>query len=194
MRIAASIVVLIIMLFVSLNYSWLVWKGEVQPVLATWLIFFVSTHLSFWTYWSSKKHNFISNIANTVDTIDITIVFLGILVLGKTINLNFNQFEIGCLVASGIVFIFWRLRGLHEFSNMSIQVIMTIAYFPTLYKLWYAPENSESFVMWTGVVITSLFSLVPAIMDRDKLAVIYASRAGVLATVIILLMIRIGFK
>ena len=179
------------MLFVGLRYSWLTRQGDIQPVMATWLLFCVAVSLSLWTYWSSKKHSVVSNVGNAIDFIIVWMILASIIFLGKNVRLGFNGFEIGCLIASAIILVFWRISKKHQASNLSLQGIMTIAYFPTLRQLWSAKDNTESFSIWIVIWIASTAALIPAFTDKDKLAIAYASRAFILVTVLLGLMIRI---
>lgn len=194
MKKAAALTTAVLMLVVGGRYSWLTYQGEIQPVLATWLLFYVAIILSFWTYWSSEKHSLISNVQNAVDTIAVGMILFSIIFLGKNVRLGFNGLELGCLIASGAVLVFWKMSKLHEVSNLTLQGIMAIAYLPTLYQLWQAAKNTESFGPWIVGWIASATALVPAIMDRDKLAIVYAARALIFTSILLGLMIRLELR
>lgn len=190
----AAYVVTILMLIVGFRYSWLTWQGEIQPVLATWVLFLVAVGLSFMTYWSTTKHSVAGNIINVVDLFNVCLIMFSILVLGKNIRLGFNLFEIGCLVASGTILIFWRLSRKHATSNMALQAIMTVAYFPMFYQLWHASRNTEQLGVWVLVWVASAIALIPATIDRDKLGFIYAMRSLSMVSVVLILMFRINLR
>ncbi len=194
MRKIAVFIVTVLMLIVGFRYSWLTWQGQIQPTLATWLLFFVATFLSFRTYWATEKHSFAGNIINTIDLFNVCLITFSILVLGKNTRMGFNAFELGCLIASGAILIFWKLSKLHVASNLALQVIMTVAYFPTLHHLWSALKNTEQLDVWIMVWVASVFALIPAFIDRDKLAFVYASRSLIMVSALLILILRIYLR
>ena len=173
------------------RYVYLVAQKEIYPALTTWILFCVAVSLSFRTYWSSRKHSIVGNLANFVDLILVWIILVGILLFGQNVNLIFRPFEIWCLISSGIVLLFWILSKKHLLSNLLLQVIMTVAYFPTIYNLWYATNNTESFSVWCVWLIGGFTSLIIAILKKDTLGIVYSSRAFVLVSIILILMLRI---
>lgn len=193
MRKISAFIATALMLIVGFRYSWLTWQGEIQPVLATWLLFLVAVFLSFMTYWSTEKHSFTGNIINTTDLFNMCLIMFSIIVLGKNTILEFNAFDISCLVASGIILVFWRLSKMHVIANLALQGIMTVAYFPTIYRLWHTKTNTEQFGVWILVWIASAVALIPAYINRDKLGMIYASRSLTMVSVVLILMLIIYF-
>lgn len=177
--------------FMTTYYVWLIMQNEIQPVLTTWILFCVAVSLSFRTYWSSKKHSVVGNIGNFIDLGVVWLILLSILLFGKNINFAFNTFETCCLVASLGILLFWKLSKQHMLSNIALQVIITVAYFPTIYRLWYATQNTESFSVWSIWLIGVSASLATVILHKDTLGIIYSSRAFVLVLIIMILMLRI---
>lgn len=172
------------------RYIMLIKQGEIKPALATWTIFVVSVILSFQTYWSTGKKSIIANIANATDVVAVIGIFTSILIFGKG-NLTFNLFEIYCLAASFGILIFWKTSKKHTLSNILLQVIMTVAYLPTFYRLWFATTNTESFLVWSIWIIGTSASLITSILYKDTLGILYASRAFVLTAIVIALMVRL---
>jgi hypothetical protein len=191
---AAALAVVTLMLCFGVSYSWLTWQGKVTPVLATWMLFCVATSLSFWTYWSTEKHSLMGNIGNTIDLMVAWLILGAILVLGKDIRLGFNPFEISCLVASGVILTFWKLTKQHVAANLALQGVMAIAFLPTLYQLWHATQNTETFGLWLIVWIATCLALIPAWMKKDRLAMVYVCRGIIFVTVLLGLMIRIEIR
>lgn len=178
----------------GLWYCWQTYTGSIQPTLATWIIFSVATTLSLWTYWSSEQHNLISNILNTVDTFSVNAILLVIVLFGVNVRFGINRFELGCLVACGVILVIWRFTKKHAASNLTLQTVMTVAYLPTINQLWNATTNTESFVVWAVWFVGCSLALVTARLSKDKLAVVYAARALLMVSIIIVLMIRIALK
>jgi len=178
------------MLFVGLRYSWLTSCGVIHPVFATWLLFFVPVVLSFLTYWSSPKHSIGGNIANATDLVIVTMILLTMVCSGNS-QLHFNRFEVVCFIMSAAVIVFWRVTKRSVAANFATQVILTIGYMPMLYHLWHAKSNSESVSTWCLVWISAVVATIPAIIDKDRVGIIYALRAVALVSIALLLMLRI---
>lgn len=193
-RRGTAIIAALVVLLVDARYCWLVWRGDAAPVLATWLLFAVAVSLSFATYWASEKHSIVGNIGNAVDVVGVWAILLFVALLGKHVRLGFSPFELGCLVASGLILLLWRASKLHATSNLALQVVMTVAYFPTIAQLWGATSSTEPLAFWTAIWVSAVLTLVPAIIDRDRLACAYAGRAVVMVSVLIALMLRIQLR
>ncbi len=192
MRNIAAIVASLLSFFLSFIYCYFIWRDQIEPVMTTWLLFCVSVSLSFWTYWASEKHSLIGNIGNLIDMVLVWSILFAIVFLGKADRFNFNSVEIGCLIASGIILIYWRRSRKHIQANIALQTIMVIAYAPLFYKLWFATQNPELVMFWALGCVTSCFALVPAFIDRDKLAVLYSMRALIMSLFVLLLIYRIS--
>ncbi len=194
MRRNAALLSAAIVLGTCVRYCWLTWHGDIHPVLTTWILFWVAVLLSFSTYWSSEKHSIIGNIGNAVDVVAVTTNLSCIVLLGRQTRFRFTPTEIACLAACGIILVVWRLSRQHVVSNLALQVVMTVAYIPTIVQLWGASTNSESIVTWSLIWLAGVLSFIPAIIDRDRLAIAYATRATIMVTVLIGLMVRIALR
>lgn len=184
---------MVLNLFAGIRYSYLVAKEEIQPVLATWILLCVAISLSLWTYYSSKKRNLWSNVANISDFAVVWIILISIALCGDEVNLTFSRFDMVCLIASILILSFWQISKRHATSNLITQGLMTIGYFPTLHELWNASENTEPFGAWIMFLIISVTALIPPIIDKDRLAMIYAIRAVTLVSLVLFCMLRIEF-
>lgn len=184
-------VIAALVMFMGLRYSWLTWHGQIQPVLATWVIFAVAASLSWWTYWSSPRHSVSNNMGNASDLVIVWMILITIMVSRHSSRTSFNWFEIGCLTATGIILLFWRFSRRHTTSNLLLQVLMSVAYLPTLYQLWRATANTEPLVVWLGTWTASFLATVQAIRTKDRLALAYAGRALMFVTIVVLLIIRL---
>lgn len=188
---AAACLTMAIMLLVAGRYSWLIWKRKVEPVLSTWLLFFIATALSLWTYWSREQHSLTSNIANLADMFVVTAILLSIICFGKEVSLGFKNFELWCFASSGIILILWRLSEWHVVSNFMLQGILAVGYVPTFIRLLKAQKNTEAFEIWIGVWLASLIAILPAFQAGDWVAIVYPARALLSASVMIGLMLRL---
>jgi hypothetical protein len=180
-----------LMLVMNFWYCYLVVKGEIHPTLMTWIIFSIAVSLSFGTYWASENHNLISGVCNTTDTVLVLIVTFIIVFFGKNVRFEINTFEIICIILALIILVFWRITKEHEKSNLFLQGVMVIAYLPTFYQLWGASVTSESLKTWGINWLISLLGIITAVLGKDKLAIIYSTRALIMITILIFLILRI---
>lgn len=187
-----AIVTIILMVTSQTWYSYLAVKGITHPTLMTWIIFFVAVSLSFSTYWSSKKHDLLSNICNTADIILVFAVIIVVVFFCNNVRFSMNLFEVICLLLSIVILIFWRITKTHELSNIFIQIIMVIAYFPTFYHLWTVSGTSESIVAWSISWLAALSGVVTGLFGKDKLAIIYSGRSLLMITILLILILRLA--
>jgi hypothetical protein len=83
--------------------------------------------------------------------------------------------------------VFWLISQHHVVSNVLIQVILIIAYFPVISRIWKSNENTESFAVWIGLFLAPCISL---LSSKGVLATIYSSRAIISTSVLLALMVR----
>ncbi len=187
---SAAIATVVTMLVEGMIYVWSMKSLGVRPVFTTWLLFFVASSLSLWTYWSTEKHSVVGNIANVADAFVCAAILTGVIIFEKG-NLMGSAFDEYCLIASVVILVFWRVTKHHTLSNLSLQAVMTIAYLPTFFELWHTAVNTEFLPMWILSWVSSIFALVPARVKKDRLGTVYAGRGLVLVSVVIWLILRI---
>lgn len=175
-------------------YCWSVYTDSVQPVLATWILLATTTSLSFWTYWSTKRRDIISNVGNLKDVIVSWLILVCTFALDKNIRLGFNMFEIGCLATAVVILIAWRYTKHDVASNLALQVLMVVSYFPLYYHLGTAKENTESFILWGAAWTAGAVGFIPAYLSRDRLAILYSCRGIAMMTMVLALMARLELK
>lgn len=184
----------ILMGIVGFRYSYLILKGRMRPVLATWLLFSLTVGLSLLTYFSSEGSTVTANMVNIMDVFMCWSLLL-VLVFTRDKNATyFSNFDKYCFMASGAIFMFWVLTWQHELSNILLQLIITIAYLPTLARLWKANKHSESFGMWGMIWTATALGLFSAMQQSNLLGIIYAARGLFLISALLLLMVRIERK
>lgn len=194
MKKITAFVVSFLMAIAAIRYCYLIIVGEIHPVLITWLLFSLAVGMGIWTYLNAdSKRDLVTNIANTVDVFATWSITLTLVLFGDNVGFKFVSFEMLCLMAVIIVLIYWRISHRANTANIAINVILVVAYLPTIKGLWLATENTESFSVWTMVLISSLTALYNPFKERDLFALLYASRATILTSVIIGLMLRIEF-
>jgi hypothetical protein len=86
--------------------------------------------------------------------------------------------------------LFWFITKNHIVTHTLTQGILVIAYFPVISRLWKTRENSESFLIWLGMLLAPVLSL---LSSKGILATIYSVRAIVCITLLLLLMLRVEY-
>ena len=124
---------------------------------------------------------------NTVDLIYVVTVCIAILLFGDKSS-KFTRFDRGCLIAVLIILLFWIFTRNHWLTNIMMQLILVIAYFPVVKRLIDSRENTEPFSVWIGMLLAPSIAL---ISSKGTLATIYSVRAIFCVGTLLLLMLRI---
>ena len=182
-------------MFVSaVDYVRRAWKGETNPVLATWILMTVVIGLSFWMYWNSPKFSWTGNIGLIAALFNIMIILTGVIATNLkngTTGVAFNGVQLLCLVLGGVVFVFWLLTDQPLTAYVLVQCIALIAYAATVKRLWNSERSTEPQFLWTSVLLASLCALYPAWVKHELFAWIYLARAIPSTAVVIYLIARI---
>ena len=189
MREFSIISVTIIILLVAIAYIRLLIKHKIKPALAMWIFFTIAVSMSLITYLSESNYSFLDNIVNSIDLIYVSTVSAAIIIFGDKSS-KFTRFDKGCLVVVIIIIIFWLFTRNHFVTNILIQVIMVISYFPVIKRFIDSKENTESLIVWSGMLLAPALSL---LSSQGLLATIYAVRAIVCTGLLVLLMLRIEY-
>jgi hypothetical protein len=179
--------VIIITLAIMVRYILLLVRKEIKPALAMWLFFSVAISMSLVTYRSEGGYGLLDNIMNTADLIYVVTVCVAILLFGDRSS-RFTRFDRGCLVAVMIIVLFWLITRNHHMTNILMQLILVIAYFPVVKRLLDSRENTEPFSVWIGMLLAPSIAL---ISSKGTLATIYSVRAIFCVSILLLLMLRI---
>lgn len=176
-----------ITLIIMVRYILLLVRKEIKPALAMWLFFSVAIIMSLVTYRSESGYGLLDNIMNTVDLIYVVTVCIAIFLFGDKSS-KFTGFDRGCLIAVLIILLFWVFTRNHWVTNIMMQLILVIAYFPVVKRLIDSRENTEPFSVWIGMLLAPSIAL---ISSRGTLATIYSVRAIFCVGTLLLLMLRI---
>lgn len=163
----------LINLFVAARSWVLIYKKRIQPSLAMWLFFLIAISVSLITYLKDGDFRFQDNILNVADLFMAGSIVICILLFGEK-STRFNRFDTFCLSFVMVILFFWIITRNHFISNILMQLIMVIAYFPTYNRLIITRKNSESFTVWISMLTASLVAL---ISTKGLLAQIYVWRA-----------------
>jgi hypothetical protein len=162
-------------------------KKEIQPALAMWIIFSVAVVMSLVTYLKEGNYDFTDNILNSVDVIYVVTVSVAIAIFGEKSS-KITRFDLGCLIVVGLIVVFWLFTQNHLVTNFMIQTILVIAYFPVVKRLFETRENTEPFLIWIGMLIAPVLSL---LSSKGLLATVYSVRAIICVGSLLLLMLWI---
>jgi len=185
MRDFSIISVTLITVFLTIRYIWQLVKKEIQPALAMWIMFSVAVGMSLVTYLAEDNYGFLDNILNTVDVFYVVTISVAIAIFGGKSS-KINRFDKGCLLVVSIIVIFWIFTQNHLVTNILIQCILVIAYFPVIKRLLETRKNSEPFLIWIGMLIAPVFSL---LSSKGLLATVYSVRAIICVGLLLLLML-----
>jgi len=170
-------------------------KGRVRPVLATWLFFSVATVLSAVTdFRESGVHNLAVNAFNLADTCASLLICAVILISKKYERKPFTPLDKACWAAVVLTFLLWLISGQNVVAHLSIQVILVVAYIPTLIHLWNAEKNTESFGMWFFDFAASSFGLIQPIGQMALLPLVYGIRSVLSTIAVMALIVRLKYK
>lgn len=177
-----------LMVIATIRYVYQVRRKDISPTLSTWIIFLLGTGLSLATYAIAEKHDFRSGILNTIDVISVSMIVLAILMWGKR-NVFFAPFERWYLAGVGMILVYGIVFGDAWRSNIFTQILITIGYAPTIQKLLTDGRDTESLTAWSLVLSACIIALYPASQDGNVLAVLYALRAVVMVSFILIIIV-----
>lgn len=174
-------------LFIIVAYVVMLHQKKIRPSLAMWVFFTLAVSMSLLTYLKEGNFGFWDNVLNTTDlalvfSITLAIVFMG----GK--QSHFSRFDWWCLAMVLLIIVYWYFSQNHLVSNLAIQLVLVIAYFPVVKRMVSSKSNSEPFIVWIAMMIAPLISL---LSSKGTLATIYAVRAFACTGILLLLMLRI---
>ena len=176
-------------LAITIWYSWLTYKQKIKPALAMWIFFTIAVAISLTTYMKSDQFSLYDNILNSTDLILTVTITIAIYFFGDHSS-RFSRFDKACLIAVSTIVLFWFITKNHFITHLLTQTILVIAYFPVISRLWKTRENSESFIIWIGMMLAPFLSL---LSSKGILATIYSVRAIICILILLLLMLRVEY-
>jgi hypothetical protein len=162
-------------------------RKEIQPALAMWIMFSIAVAMSLITYLKEGNYGFSDNILNSVDVIYVITISVAIAIFGEKSS-KITRFDLGCLIVVGLIVVFWLFTQNHLITNFMIQTILVIAYFPVVKRLFETRVNSEPFLIWVGMLIAPVLSL---LSSKGMLATVYSVRAIICVGTLLILMLWI---
>ena len=190
MRDFSIISVTLITILLTIRYIWQLVKKEIQPALAMWIMFSIAVGMSLVTYLAEDNYGFLDNILNTVDVFYVVTISVAIAIFGGKSS-KITKFDKACLLVVLMIVIFWIFTQNHLLTNFLIQSILVIAYFTVIIRLLKTRQNSEPFLIWIGMLIAPVFSL---LSSKGMLATIYSVRAIICVGLLLMLMLWVEVK
>lgn len=187
MKLFSIISVSLITIALTVTYIKQLVRKEIKPALAMWLMFSVAVGMSLVTYLKEGDFGILDNILNTVDLVYVVSVSVAIAIWGDSSS-KINRFDMFCLLVVSCIIVFWIFTQNHLVTNFFIQSILVIAYFPVVKRLFETRENTEPFLIWIGMLIAPVLSL---LSSKGLLATVYSVRAIICVGTLLLLMLWI---
>ena len=134
-----------------------------------------------------------SGILNTMDVLEVGSILVAVLIFGHARGVRFSRFEKWYLAGIALIVAYGVTSGDAWGSNLFVQVLIALGYVPTVHKIISLKRNTESFMAWSFSFLAGIFALVPAIVDGNVLAIVYAGRTVVMVGMFLSLMAYFQF-
>lgn len=168
-------------------------KGTVVPTKSSWAIFSVVTGLSVSSFLATK-FDVVSGAYGIADFALCLVVFCLTLFFSRGEKAKFKSFEKYYLIGAFACVLFWVVSNNSFVTNLLVQSLIVIGYFPTIHNILSTRKSSESKFAWTIWTMGVLLSLYPALVNRNTLAVVYSLRGTVMCLTILFLTHRFQEK
>lgn len=175
----AVLVTVALMLISAVDYVRRAWKGETNPVPATWVLMLVMMTLSCWMYWQSPTKSWTGNIAVPTGALNVVYILTAVIILNVrrgSLSVAFDRLQRWCLAGGAGVVVFWFFTKNALISYILVQCIGLIAYAATARRLWYAERVTEPIFFWFCVLSANLCALYTAWVRDDTYSWIYLAR------------------
>lgn len=173
MKLLSAFAVVVTNLLLTVYYYRLIYRNKIKPSLAMWVFFTLAVSMSLFTYLKEDSHSLWDNVLNTADLFFVSAVALSVLLFGDR-STRFSRFDLVCLVVVVLIAVFWLITQNHLVTNLLVQAILVIAYFPVIHRMIRTRENHESYPIWGGMLLAAVLALFSA---SGKLALVYTLRA-----------------
>jgi hypothetical protein len=189
---AAGVVVLLD-LWVGGRYCVKLMRKQAHPRIATWLIFELGVVMSLVATFASRDHSVVKAALNLTDFVVVTVILVALLFEQRGEKISFTRNEWACLLIAGVTMVLWGGTKTAWVGVVGFQVVMVVAYLPTVEHMWRwrvgrSPEPVET---WGVNAVAALIGVVVALVGgRDYVAMLYPLRAFVLCGVIVGLVVR----
>ncbi len=149
--------------------------------------------MSLAAYFASPDHSIVKAALNLTDAIVVTVILALLFAEQRGTRIPFTTNERLCLVISFITVAAWAITKTAWLGLVGFQVVMSVAYFPTIESVWqWKPGRSpEPIETWAINALAALLGVVIAVTgSHDYVAMLYPLRAFLLCTIIVALVAR----
>lgn len=190
----AAIVVVALDVFVGGYYCTKLIRREAHPRIATWLIFEIGVLMSLAAYFTARNHSIVKAALNVTDAVVVTTILTSLLFIERHRRIRFTRNEQLCLLISCISLIAWAVTKTAWIAIAGFQVVMSVAYVPTIENLWRRRPGQPPEPIWSWS-INALAALIGVVIDltgarHDYLAMLYPLRAFTFCMVVVTLLVR----
>lgn len=189
----AAIVVAFLDVCVGARYCAKLVRKESSPRIATWLIFEIGVVMSLAAYFASPDHSIVKAALNLTDAIVVTVILALLFAEQRGAKIPFTTNERLCLVISFITLAAWAITKTAWIGLVGFQVVMSVAYFPTIESVWrWKPGRSpEPIETWAINALAAFISVIVAVSgSHDYVAMLYPLRAFILCMIVVALVGR----
>lgn len=169
-------------------------RRETFPRIATWLIFEIGVMMSLAAFFASHDHSIVKAALNVTDGVVVTAILASLFIERRGERILFTRNEQLCLVISCITMAVWAITKTAWIGFVGFQVVMCVAYFPTIESVWQwrrlsgSPEPVET---WSINAVAALIGVVIDVTgSHDYIAMLYPLRAFILCVIIAVLVRR----
>jgi hypothetical protein len=189
-----QIIIVICVLASTFIYIKGIRNNTVKPILATRIFLLLAFLLSALTsYKQTGTQGLLANMLNIVDFLSVLATFFA-MAMSKNQRREFTKFEKICLYFVIVIFLIWIISGQNILANILIQIILVIAYLPTLIHLWQSQKNTESLSAWSLDFLASIFGMIAPLQTMALLPLIYGVRSTISTFFVMVLILRIKFR
>ena len=190
----AAIVAVLLDLGVGARYCVKLIRKQARPRIATWLIFELGVAMSLTAYFSSHDHNALKAVLNLTDAVVVTVIVAALIGAGRGRSIAFTSNEKLCLLISCVSLTVWGITKTAWIGVAGFQVVMAMAYIPTIESLWRwhqgpAPEPADT---WSINAVAALMGVIVDVSGnhRDYVAMLYPLRAFLCCVIVVVLIQR----
>lgn len=192
---AKEVAVAICLLLISGNIHYIAYiiKGKVTPTKSTWLIFTAVTNLNVASF-LANRFDLVSGAYLMTDFATCLAVLITAIICDRQTRFELKRFEKYYLLGVGICIVFWLGSKDPFFTNLLVQTLIIIGYFPTFHNMVVKKKSTESKTAWTIWLIGMSLSFYPAWVNQNVLAMIYSARGTIMCLVMLILIKRYSPK
>jgi len=168
-------------------------RKETCPRIATWMIFEIGVVMSLAAYFASYDHSLMKAALNVADGVVVTVILGALLIEQRGGKIRFTRNEQLCLLISCITVAAWTITKTAWIGFLGFQVVMSVAYVPTIESVWQwrSGRSPEPIETWSVNAVAALMGVVIDVTGRhDYVAMLYPLRALILCMIIVLLVVR----